>query len=352
MVVVAESLPLKLENVTMQHNYSLQHLNTFHFDAIAKWFLAIKDKSELIKFFSSEIGHFPTYFILGGGSNVLFSGNYEGLIIHLDIRGKTIDHEDENYIYLRAQAGEDWDQLVEFTVSKGWGGLENLSLIPGRVGACPIQNIGAYGVEVKDAVVEVEYFDLVDEMVHSLKNDECAFEYRNSVFKNKLKGRAVILSVLFRLTKKPVLNYNYVTLKNELQTITSIDLKGVRDAVIRVRRSRLPDPDTLGNAGSFFKNPVISATHYHVLKKKYSDIPGYQVEEEKMKVPAAFLIETCGWKGKRMGNVGVHQQQPLVLVNYGGGTGNDVLELAGKIKESVKPAFDIDLEMEVNIVRS
>lgn len=281
---------------------------------------------------------------------MLFSGNYEGLIIHLDFRGKNIEFEDENYIHLRAEAGEDWDQLVEYTVSKGWGGLENLSLIPGRVGACPIQNIGAYGAEVKDSIMEVEYFDLVDKRVQTLKNDECEFEYRNSIFKNKLKGRAVILSVLFRLLKKPALNFNYATLKKELEHLSTIDIKAVRDAVIRVRQNRLPDPEILGNAGSFFKNPVISASHYQELKSLFPAIPGFETGETQIKVPAAFLIETCGWKGKRRGPVGVHQHQPLVLVNFGGGTGADILDLAEKIRDSVLSAFGISLEMEVNMV--
>lgn len=350
MVVDAESLPLNLEIDTMQHHYSLKNLNTFHFDAIAKWFLAVQDKTELIEFLSLQIGHFPKYFILGGGSNVLFSGNYEGLVIHLDIRGNAIEFEDENYIHLRAEAGEDWDQLVEFAVNNGWGGIENLSLIPGRVGACPIQNIGAYGVEVKDSIMEVEYFDLVDKRVHRLSNDDCEFEYRNSIFKNKLKGRAVILSVLFRLSKEPELNYNYATLQAELENVSTIDIKAVREAVIRVRQNRLPDPEMLGNAGSFFKNPVISTAHYQKLKAQFPAIPGYETGETKIKVPAAFLIETCGWKGKRRGPVGVHQHQPLVLVNFGGGTGADVLELAEEIKESILSVFGISLEMEVNVV--
>ena len=336
----------------MQQNYSLKQLNTFHIEAEARWFQGFKEKDVLIDFLSGKLIDYPTYLILGGGSNVLFAGNFNGLVVHQDVRGKSIENEDENFIYLRAQAGEDWDQLVEFAVNNGWGGLENLSLIPGRVGACPIQNIGAYGVEVKDTILEVEYFDLRAKQTFSLKNENCKFGYRNSIFKNELKGNVVILSVLFRLMKNPELNYAYITLQKELKNVYPIDIRAIRDAVIRVRHHRLPDPNVLGNAGSFFKNPVISEPHFHWLKKKFAEIPGFETKDKQMKVPAAFLIETCGWKGKRMGQVGVHKQQPLVLINFGKGSGSDVLELAEKIKKSVKTTFDIDLEMEVNIVRS
>jgi UDP-N-acetylmuramate dehydrogenase len=336
----------------MQQNYSLKQLNTFHIEARARWFQGFKEKDVLIDFLSGKLIDFPTYMILGGGSNVLFAENFDGLVVHVDVRGKSIENEDENFIYLRVQAGEDWDQLVELAVNNNWGGLENLSLIPGRVGACPIQNIGAYGVEVKDTILEVECFDLRSKQTIFLKNEDCKFGYRNSIFKSVFKGSVVILSVLFRLRKKPELNYAYNTLQKELKNVYPIDIRAVRDAVIRVRQQRLPDPKVFGNAGSFFKNPVIPEAHFYWLKKKFTEIPGFETNDKQIKVPAAFLIETCGWKGKRTGPVGVHQQQPLVLINFGEGTGNDVLELAEKIKESVKTAFGIDLEMEVNIVRS
>jgi UDP-N-acetylmuramate dehydrogenase len=336
----------------MQQNISLQPYNTFHIQAVARWFIHFNKREELISFLENELDSYKHFFILGGGSNVLFADNFDGLVIHVDLEGRSIEYEDSEEVHLRVMAGEDWDHLVDYTVNHGWGGLENLSLIPGKTGASPIQNIGAYGVEVKDVILEVEYFDLEAKQIHRLNNQQCMFSYRNSIFKSDLKGKVVILSVLIRLNKKPVLNYNYITLQNELVSTDEINIKSIRDAVIRVRQRRLPDPEVLGNAGSFFKNPVVPAVQYQNLKKDDKDLPGFEVDVNAVKIPAAYLIEKCNWKGRRMGNVGVHQHQPLVLVHYGNGKGWEILQLAEQIKASVKLKFDIELDMEVNLVRN
>lgn len=334
----------------MQTNYLLTSHNTFHVPAVARWFERFTHKKPLVDFLSSKFKKYPRTLILGGGSNILFCRDFDGLVLHVDIKGKSIEHEDDKSVHLRVMAGEDWDQLVAFAVGQTWGGLENLSLIPGRAGASPIQNIGAYGAEVKDVILEVEFYSLEDQKIYRIKPDECKFGYRNSIFKNELKGKVVILSVLFRLSKKHRLNYHYKTLEQALENENEINIQTIRNAVIKVRRTRLPDTGALGNAGSFFKNPVVAANIYHDLKKEWKDIPGYDAGERLIKIPAAYLIEKCNWKGKRLGNVGVYEHQPLVLVNHGGASGKEVMQLAGKIKDSVKSKFDIHLETEVNLI--
>jgi UDP-N-acetylmuramate dehydrogenase len=291
--------------------------------------------------------------ILGGGSNVLFTKDFDGLVIKTDLRGIQVVNEDHETVSIQVSSGENWHELVVHCINHGWGGLQNLSLIPGTVGAAPIQNIGAYGVEVKEAVKEVSGIDRITGDEKSFQNHECAFGYRESIFKLQLKEKIFISSVTLSLTKKNhSFNINYGAIKDTLKEMNIIEptLKSISDAVIHIRKSKLPDPSRLGNAGSFFKNPIISLLHYQSLQKIYSDIPGYHSVNQEVKVPAGWLIEHCGWKGKRINDVGVHAHQALVIVNYGNGNGEEIFELAMKIISSVKEKFNITLTPEVNII--
>jgi UDP-N-acetylmuramate dehydrogenase len=290
--------------------------------------------------------------VLGEGSNVLFSKDFEGTILLNQIRGHEVIEETEEYVFLKIYGGENWSQLVDFAVEINWGGIENLSLIPGTVGAAPVQNIGAYGVELKDVFVSLNAFDLKTGEINEFDKNECEFNYRSSVFKTKFPGRYFITDITLKLKKKPVPYLEYAPLKAEFNELNkeTISIKDVSEAVKKIRRSKLPDPSKIGNAGSFFKNPVVSEEKMNKLKKQFPEIPVYNFTEGFYKLAAGWLIEQCGWKGKRIGDAGVHEKQALVLVNYGNATGTEILQLAEQITKSVAEKFGVDLEKEVRVV--
>lgn len=336
----------------IKQNISLRSFNTFGIDVKAKYFVRITSIQDLQQLIKTEIYQNERRLALGGGSNVLFTRDFDGLIIQIDIKGIHKLKENEAHVTVKAGAGEHWHQFVMHCVNNNWGGVENLSLIPGTVGAAPIQNIGAYGIEVKEVIEEVEYLDALTGEVKTLHNDKCHFGYRQSVFKRQLKEKFFISSVTLTLTKKNhLIRTEYGAIREMLQQhkIQVPTIRDVSDAVIEIRKSKLPDPTTIGNAGSFFKNPSIALSEYQTLKMKHPEIPGYTSVNQEVKVPAAWLIEQCGWKGKRIHNIGVHKTQPLVLVNYGGGNGEEIFQLAQQIQRSVVEKFGINLTTEVNI---
>ncbi len=290
---------------------------------------------------------------LGGGSNVLLCNDYNGLLIRNAIKGKQIVREDDEHVFLKVYSGENWHDTVMYCVERNWGGIENLSLIPGTVGAAPMQNIGAYGVELEQVFDQLEAFNLQSFELETFNKAQCAFGYRESVFKRQFKGQYFIYSVTFKLSKKPSIHVDYGDIQAVLNekglSPETTSIKDVSAAVIQIRQSKLPDPKVLGNSGSFFKNPQISKEHFEALKLQFPDIKGYP-QNDGIKVPAGWLIEQCGWKGKRVGNTGSHAKQALVLVNYGGATGAEIFQVAQDIIKSVSDKFSIHLEPEVNIV--
>lgn len=333
----------------IKENISLKKYNTFGIDVTAKRFVEVTSVYQLQELIKTE----KKLFLLGGGSNMLLTSNVEKLVVYLNIKGISIDKEDENKVYITVNAGEVWHEFVLWTIAQNYGGIENLSLIPGHVGTCPIQNIGAYGVEVKDTITKVEALEIATGKLVGFTNSECNFGYRNSVFKNEGKGKYIITSVSFQLTKKNHnLNVSYGAIKSELSSknIKTPTLQNISDAVIAIRKSKLPDPKEIGNSGSFFKNPVISKNHFNTLQKEHPNIPNYIISDDLVKIPAGWLIEKCGFKGKRFGNCGVHEKQALVLVNYGKASGKEIFELAKQIQISVKENFKIALEIEVNVI--
>lgn len=336
---------------SIQENFNLSGYNTMGIAAKARYFCSVQTVEELQSLLADSRFKDIPKFMMGGGSNVLFISDYEGLVIHMDIKGISIDREDEENVILDVGAGENWHELVLHCVEKGWGGIENLSLIPGSVGAAPIQNIGAYGVELEEVFESLEAVDLKTGELKSFNKEECRFGYRDSVFKNDLKGQSVITGVKLRLRKSPEINTSYRALSEKLEEkdIKNPSIKDVSEAVIEIRQNKLPDPAEIGNTGSFFKNPVISKEQFDELKSNYPDIPSYPAGE-KVKVPAAWLIDQCGWKGKRFGDAGVHKMQALVIVNYGNATGEEIWNLAQKIQVSVKERFGVSLTPEVNVV--
>ncbi len=343
--------------MTIQENVSLKAFNTFGIDARARYFAAISSTEELQELISSNIYRDREVMILGGGSNILLTRDFEGLIIKMDIRGIRVVEENEAHVWVRAGAGENWHAFVLHCIDHGYGGIENLSLIPGTVGAAPMQNIGAYGVEIQDVFECLEAVDLQSGAIQTFSRQKCCFGYRDSIFKRELKGKFIITSVTLRLSKHPEINTSYGTIEQALQEMRSAEgyrarspIQEVSDAVIQIRQSKLPDPREIGNAGSFFKNPVVSNAKYEALQQEYTQVPGYPVTEDTVKVPAGWLIEQCGWKGKRVGQTGVHSKQALVLVNHGGVHGAEVYELAMQIKKSVWDTFAIEISPEVNII--
>ncbi len=336
----------------VKKDISLKPYNTFGLDVKAESFVECEDRSELVGFIKNDLKQYASFIVLGGGSNVLFKEDYQGLVIRLRTKGVQIVEESEDVIRVKAEAGEDWDEFVAYCVDHGWGGLENLSLIPGNVGTSPIQNIGAYGVEIKDVMTELEALDIATGEIIIFKNSDCDFGYRQSVFKSKYKGQYIILSVTFNLSKRSEVNTSYGAIETALKEsgIEEPTIKDVRDAICFIRDSKLPDTDKLGNAGSFFKNPVIAKIEFDQLMASYPNAPFYKVNDLNFKIPAGWLIEQCGWKGKREGNVGMHEKQALVLVNYGEATGQELIDHAHRVIESVKQKFGIDIEPEVNIV--
>jgi len=337
--------------LVIKKNISLKAYNTFGIDVKASRFVSIASLYELKQLLNSE----KDFFLISGGSNLLLTRDIERLVVHINIQGISIDHEEENTVDLTVNAGENWHEFVLWCISENYGGLENLSLIPGNVGTSPIQNIGAYGVEVKDCITKVEALEIATNKLVSFSNEACNFGYRNSIFKNEVKGKYILTSVSFRLTtKNHQLTTSYGAIENELavQKIKIPTLKNISDAIIRIRKSKLPDPKEIGNSGSFFKNPVISKKQFLRLQKENPSIPNYPVSETEIKVPAGWLVEQSGFKGKRFGDAGVHEKQALVLVNYGSATGIEIFQLAEKIQQTVFKKFEIALEIEVNVVAS
>lgn len=340
----------------LQQNISLKKFNTFGIDVSANYFLQISSVDELAEYFdykklSSPLSPLPTC-ILGGGSNILFTKNYEGVILKNNLKGITIIKQDENHIYIKTAAGENWHSFVMYCVANNFAGIENLSLIPGNVGASPMQNIGAYGVEIKDVFYELEAFDIEDKKLVIFNKQDCEFGYRESVFKRKYKGRFVITSVTFKLNKNPTFNTSYGAIEQELEKTQAqqITIQAVSQAVINIRRSKLPDPAAIGNAGSFFKNPTVIASFFTKLKMHFPAIVGYELPDGNVKLAAGWLIEQCGWKGYRKNDAGCHAKQALVLVNYGNAGGDEIVELSKQIIESVYQKFNLILEREVNII--
>ena len=333
----------------IQQNISLKEYNTFGIAVKAKRFISVSSVYELQQLLKTE----KEVFLLSGGSNMLLTKDIDMLVVHLNITGVSIDTEDDKHVYLTVNAGEDWHEFVLWCIANDYGGIENLSLIPGNVGTCPIQNIGAYGVEVKDTITKVEGLEVATGKLVSFSNEDCKFGYRNSIFKNTHKGKIVLTSVGFKLTKKDhQLNTSYGAIETELASrkVIKPTLKNISDAVISIRKSKLPDPKEIGNSGSFFKNPVISKKQFLEIQKIHANMPNYIVSENEIKIPAGWLVEQSGFKGKRFGDAGVHEKQALVLINFGNASGQDILELAKKIQTTVFSKFQISLEIEVNIV--
>ncbi|MBX7124784.1 MAG: UDP-N-acetylmuramate dehydrogenase [Cyclobacteriaceae bacterium] len=340
---------------TVHPSFSLRDLNTFHLDAQAQYFVRLQHLQDLEDLLESEVYKDNVSLILGGGSNVVFVGNYEGLVIQSAMKGIELVEESDEEVLVRAAAGESWDDLVAYCVVRNWGGLENLSLIPGTVGAAPIQNIGAYGMEVGECIEWVEGIDLRDGSYHSFTGRECEFGYRDSIFKRRWKNIFFISSVTLRLRKKNhQIRVAYGAIQQTLQAMncTTPGIDNIRAAVISIRKEKLPDPAITGNAGSFFKNPVVTSSLFAELQEQYPHIPHFILDNQLVKVPAAWLIEQCGWKGKISGRVGVHPQQALVLINCGGATGSEIISLAENIQTSVREKFGIALMMEVNVISS
>ncbi|PKP35462.1 MAG: UDP-N-acetylenolpyruvoylglucosamine reductase [Bacteroidetes bacterium HGW-Bacteroidetes-17] len=331
-------------------DFSLKSLNTFQVDCRAKYYVEVKSEAEIQKLIASEVFN-NQVFILGGGSNVLFTKDFEGLIIHPDIKGIEVDVESSEHIILKIGAGEIWEELVDFTVKNGWSGIENLAAIPGSVGAAPIQNIGAYGVELKDVFHSLTAIDLHNGTRKIFQKQDCNFDYRNSIFKTEFKNRYIITTVCLRLNKNAESNIEYEALSMFLENAhLKPGLENVYRAIINIRGSKLPDPKQIGNVGSFFKNPVVEHDKFAELKSQFPEIKYFPQAKGVVKLAAAWLIESCGWKGKRIGQVGVHDKQALVLVNHGGGNGSQILSLSNQIIESVIQKFEIQLEPEVNIL--
>jgi len=335
--------------LTIQENISLKEYNSFGVEAYAKRFVSISSFYDLQLLLKSE----KELFLISGGSNMLLTKDLEKLVVLIDIKGVSIDRENENTVHLTVNAGENWHEFVLWCISQNYGGVENLSLIPGNVGTCPIQNIGAYGVEVKDTITKVECLEIETGKLVSFSNVECDFGYRNSIFKNESKGKYILTAVSFQLTKNQhQLNTSYGAIETELSTkkILTPTIRDISEAVIAIRKSKLPDPNEIGNSGSFFKNPVISISQFNEIQKLHPEIPSYTISDTETKIPAGWLVEQCGFKGKRFGDAGVHEKQALVLVNYGNASGKEIYALAQKIQHSVSSQFGIDLEIEVNVI--
>ena len=332
-------------------NYPLKNHNTFGINAFAKEFISVHTTKELAQILRENRD--KQKFILGGGSNMLLTQDVDALVIHIGLKGKEVVFEEQNHVHVKAMAGENWHEFVLYCIEHNFGGLENLSLIPGNVGTTPIQNIGAYGMEIKDTFVCCEAMDIETQQITTFSKEECEFAYRESVFKNRLKNKYVIVSVTFRLTKTHhKINTSYGDIAEQLtaKNITIPTIKDVSDAVTAIRQSKLPDPKELGNSGSFFKNPVISKEEFDEIYTKHPQLPHYIVSDTQVKVPAGWLIEQSGFKGSRFGDAGVHAKQALVLVNYGNATGQELLNLSKNIQETVYKNFGIRIEAEVNVI--
>ena len=334
----------------VEQNYSLIGNNTFHLPAKTRWFMEYENEEELLHILRDEYFQECVSLHIGEGSNLLFINDFNGIVIHSCIKGITIVEDLPESVLLRIGAAEHWDDVVDYAVSNGWGGIENLSYIPGETGAAAVQNIGAYGVEIKDVIETVEAYNQITSEKRIFSNEECLYGYRNSYFKVADNDPFIITYVNLRLQKNLRFNLDYGNLTEVLRD-REISLQSIRDAVIEVRSKKLPDPDFLGNAGSFFMNPVISRMQFDELKKTHENIPSFPVDEEYIKVPAGWLIEQCGFKGKRDGNVGVYEKQALIIVNHGGATGDEIATFAEKIIHAVSKRFGITLTPEVKYVQ-
>ena len=331
-------------------NYSLLKHNTFNLDVKTRWFIQYDSEEDLQRLLQDEYFFSETFWHIGQGSNLLFLNDYPGIIVHSGIRGIEKIKEDSDSVWVKVGASEDWDSFVSFCVEKGWGGIENLSHIPGEVGASAFQNIGAYGVEVSDCIEEVHTYFLKNGEKRIFSNEECEYAYRNSFFKKpENRGLYYITHVVYRLNKKSDFQLDYGDIRKEIEG-KEINLKNIREAIIQIRQTKLPDPKVTGNAGSFFMNPYISQKHFEGLQKKYPDIPFFQLQEDKVKIPAAWLIDQCGLKGKTLGGAAVHEKQPLVLINKDNATGNEIALLAEEIRKLVQEKFEIELHPEVNYI--
>lgn len=334
----------------IKNNITLKPFNTFGIDVKAAEFAAISSVGDLKDILNTNPSDL---LILGGGSNLLLTKDVDALVLQINIKGIRVISRLENRVQVEVAAGENWHEFVCWCLKENFGGLENLSLIPGNVGTAPIQNIGAYGVELKDSFVSCEALHIQTQELKVFTKEECKFDYRDSIFKQELKGQYIITSVVFELSSQQhILKTNYGAIESELKS-TGVETPTIQDvskAVISIRNSKLPDPKIIGNSGSFFKNPVVSGSKFQILQSQFQDIPHYNISEESIKIPAAWLIDTAGFKGKTFGNYGVHSKQALVLVNYGGASGMDILNLSLQIQNAVKLIFDIKLETEVNIL--
>ena len=338
--------------IETQTNFSLRDFNTMQVEVQSSFFIEINSINDLKELLVEKDYQTPLY-ILGGGSNVVFLKDFEGTILYINILGREVIRENDSHVWVKANAGENWHEFVIFTLENDFGGLENLSLIPGKVGASPMQNIGAYGVEIKDVFVELEAMEIATGELKTFSHEECKFGYRESVFKNDLKGQYIITSVSFRLTKKAhVIKTSYGAIQSQLADmgIEEPSIQEVSQAVIAIRESKLPNPKDIPNTGSFFKNPSILNEEYMLLQRDFSDIPGYPLDSGLTKVPAGWLIEKSGWKGFRNDKVGVHERQALVLINHSNGSGQNVYDLSEQILRDVEKKFGIELEREVNII--
>jgi UDP-N-acetylmuramate dehydrogenase len=342
----------------IEQNISLKPYNTFGLDVRATAFVRVTTINELKSALLAG-RDFKRVLVLGGGSNVLLRQDIDGLVIKIELRGMTVINETASMLDVECAAGEVWDEIVQKTVKQNWCGIENLSLIPGSVGAVPVQNIGAYGVELKEVLISVQGMMRDSGEIRTLSTKECAFGYRDSIFKHELKDKIVITSITMRLKKNPTrtdLNTSYGAIEQEIvrmrPTVTPNEyrLQDVSEAVRRIRRSKLPDPSVLGNAGSFFKNPEVSREFYEHIHAQFPDAPAFMLDSGLVKIPAAWLIEQCAWKGRRVGDAGIHEQQALVLVNYGHATGQELIKIAEDVRAAVQEKFDIELSTEVNII--
>lgn len=338
--------------MTVQNNIQLKPYNTFGIEAKAKYFVEVSSVEELQNILQNPDYQGVEHLILGGGSNLLLTKDFDGLVIKINIKGIEVLGENDENIWIQVGAGVVWHDLVMYCVNENYAGMENLSLIPGTVGAAPMQNIGAYGIEIKEVFKELQALEIATGKIKVFDKERCNFGYRESIFKHEAKGKYVILDVTFKLSQKPTFHVEYGAIKDTLAEmgITEPSIKTISDAVIHIRQSKLPNPAEIGNAGSFFKNPEIPKTQFEALKIAFPNLPSYPVNATIVKIPAGWLIEQAGWKGQRFGNVGVHAKQALVLVNYGGGTGEEIKELSQKIQASVKEKFGIQLSTEVNFV--
>ncbi|WP_339757249.1 UDP-N-acetylmuramate dehydrogenase [uncultured Winogradskyella sp.] len=337
--------------MTITKNVSLKSFNTFGIEAKAESFCDITSTKALREILKEQ--HSNPLFILGGGSNMLLTQDIEALVLHLNIKGIEVVSETENSVIIKAMAGENWHEFVLWCLECNYGGVENMSLIPGNIGTTPIQNIGAYGVELKDVFVSCEAISIANQTTKTFTKSDCKFGYRESIFKQELKGQYIITSVNLKLTKvNHKLHVHYGAIKTELQAscINNPSIQDISKAIITIRQSKLPDPKEIGNCGSFFKNPIISTEQFTELQENFPEAPSYKVSDTEVKVPAGWLIEKAGFKGKRFKNYGVHNKQALVLVNYGNANGKDIYELAKLIQETVKRIFNVTIDAEVNII--